>query len=230
MMTERMLYAWPRPPRLVEKRMARTELAARPAAPLPRMTYEEFLDWCDEDTWAEWIDGEVVVLSPASSPHQKIVGLLFTLVNLFAKVHHLGTVFSAPYQMKLGPARGGSGREPDLVFVAGEHEHRILPGRLEGPADLVVEVVSPTSRQRDRVDKFREYEAAGVGEYWLIERDRKQADFFGLGPDGRYQALLVQDGIFRSRVLPGFWLRIEWLWQDPTPELQALRELGLLGS
>ena len=114
--------------------------------------------------------------------------------------------------MKLGPVGRGPGREPDLVFVTGEHGERILPDRLEGPADLVVEVGSRTSRRRDRVDKFREYEAAGVREYWLIEREGMRAEFFGWNADGRYEALPVEDGVFRSRVLPGFWLRIEWLW------------------
>jgi Uma2 family endonuclease len=130
--------------------------------------------------------------------------------------------------MKLGPPGRGSGREPDVVFIAKQHEDRILPGRLEGPADLVVEVVSRDSRRRDRVDKFREYAAYGVREYWTIERATRRAEFFGLGADGQYEPLPVDDGVFRTRVLRGFRLRIDWHWQDPTPDLEALRELSLL--
>jgi Uma2 family endonuclease len=73
--------------------------------------------------------------------------------------------------------------------------------------------------------KFQEYQLGGVREYWLLEPELKQADFYQLGADGQFQPLPVDaDGIFRSRVLPGFWLKIEWLWQSPFPYEQAVWE------
>lgn len=66
-------------------------------------------------------------------------------------------------------------------------------------------------------------------EYWLVDPDAKRADFYGLGPDGPYHALPTDAaGVFRSKVVPGFWLRVDWLWQQPPPDIAALRELGLL--
>lgn len=188
------------------------------------MTYEEFLAWADEDTYAEWVNGEVIMISPASRRHQKIAWFLATLFSAFADRHELGEVLTAPFQMRLAT----SGREPDVLFIAKEHLDRLHDTFLAGPADLVVEVVSPESAARDRGEKFYEYEAAGIREYWLIDPEREIAEIYAL-EDGRYYPAFVgREGRYASRVLPGFWLHIEWLWQDPLPPLaDVLRELGL---
>ncbi len=102
----------------------------------PKLTYEEFLAWADEDTLAEWVDGDVVMTSPASFEHQQIVDLLTSTMRPFVETHQLGVVLSAPFQMKVGER----GREPDLLFLGNEHRDRLKPTYLDGPADLVVEV------------------------------------------------------------------------------------------
>ena len=207
--------------------MARVYAKDRPAAPARRVTYEEFLAWADEDTRAEWVDGEVIVFMPASALHQRLVSFLDRLLGFYVELLGLGQLFVAPFQMRL--AVRPSGREPDLLFVSREHLDRLTPTYLDGPADLAVEIVSEDSRERDRRDKYQEYEAAGVREYWLLDHETRQAHFLGLGPDGRYQPLPVDaQGVVRSVVLPGFWLRVDWLWQERPSHLAALRELGLL--
>ena len=127
--------------------------------------------------------------------------------------------------MKIEAAKRG--REPDLIFVSRERMHLIQRTYLNGPADLAVEIISPDSIERDRRQKFVEYEQAGVKEYWLMDPDSESAEFFALGADRRYQAVATPDGIFRSQVVPGFFIRLAWLWQTPSPTLEALRELKL---
>ncbi|MEZ5301901.1 MAG: Uma2 family endonuclease [Verrucomicrobiales bacterium] len=72
------------------------------------------------------------------------------------------------------------GREPDIIFVASENLGRIKNAFLDGPADLAVEVISPESQGRDRGDKFYEYQAGGVREYWIIDPERQVAEFYRL--------------------------------------------------
>jgi Uma2 family endonuclease len=139
---------------------------------------------------------------------------------------NLGKVYNAPFEMRAVP--DGSSREPDLLFVSSEHLDRLTPDRLVGPADLIVEVVSDDSVYRDRVDKFEEYEAAGVREYWIVDpRPGKQrADFWVLDETGRYRAKEIKDGIYHSTMLPGLWLRVEWLLAETSPDpLIALAQI-----
>jgi Uma2 family endonuclease len=192
-----------------------------------KITYEQFLEWADEDTWAEWVNGEVTVLSPASRRHQRLLKFLLSILTAFIEAHDLGELIPAPFQMKSGVDLPG--REPDLIFVVREHLDRLKENYLDGPADLVVEIVSHESRSRDRGEKFYEYEAAGVPEYWMLDPIRKKAEFYRLGDDGTYTRVETEDGIFCSAVLKGFSLRVDWLWQEPPPKLVfVLKQFGLV--
>jgi Uma2 family endonuclease len=200
-------------------------ILAAPEPPAKRkMTYEEFLAWADEDTLAEWVDGEVVMHSPASYDHQDISGFLEAILRPFVQERELGIVQRAPFQMRLP----NSGREPDLIFVAAQHVDRLRRTYLDGPADLVVEVLSPESAGRDRGEKFYEYARGAVPEYWLIDPDAQWAEFYRLGEFGLYEpAFTGRDGLYRSAAIAGFWLRVEWLWEDPLPNsLRVLAEIA----
>lgn len=211
-----------------ESRIRPSEGAAALSPFSKKITYEEFLAWVDEDTWAEWVDGEVLLLTPASNKHQDLAGFLTALLRHFVEAHQSGMVIPAPFQMKTGPHLPG--REPDLLFIAQEHLHRLQHAYLDGPADLVIEIISPDSRTRDREQKFHEYERGGVREYWLLDPARQQAECYALGADGTYQLLTEDtDGIFRSTILPGLWFTTDWFWQHPLPSLiSVLRAWGLV--
>lgn len=184
--------------------------------PLPtrKLSYDEFLDWLDEDTYAEWVDGEVIMASPASLEHQTIEDFLTKVLGIFVEVNDLGKLISAPFQMKLPDLPG---REPDLIFVSKKNLSRFKKTFLDGAADLVIEIVSPESQPRDREEKFAEYASGGVPEYWLIDPTSNQAIFYQLDENSQYQTVGLQNGKYYSAVLPDFWLRVDWLWQNPLP-------------
>jgi Uma2 family endonuclease len=179
------------------------------------MSYEDYLALPDH-LHAEWVDGEVIIFMPPKPRHQDIVGFLYYLLSSFTDLLGLGKVLLAPLEMKLAH----SSREPDILYIASEHRERLTEERLLGPADLVVELVSDDSVTRDRVTKFGEYEQAGVREYWLIDPRpvQQQARLYALSDAGTYATLEPDDaGRVHSAVLPGFWLRPAWLWQEPLP-------------
>lgn len=191
-----------------------------------KLTFEEFLDWCDEDTRAEWVDGRVVMMSPGSFDHQNIETFLITLLRLFVEKHQLGVVVNECL-MHLDAQRRG--RVPDILFISNARKERIRKTYVEGAVDLAVEIVSPDSVDRDRSEKFAEYQLAGVREYWLIDPQRKLAEFFEAGTDRRFYPVPLCDGAFRSTVIPGFWLKPSWLWEDQLPPTaDVLRELGVI--
>jgi Uma2 family endonuclease len=196
------------------------------------MTYEEYVEWAPEDRKTEWVDGEVIEFMSTKTRHAEVETFLIGLVLFFVNLRSLGRVYSGTYAMRV---RGGrSSREPDLVFVANENLDRITRERLEGPADLVVEIVSEDSVTRDRRRKFKEYAEVGVREYWIAEgRDGFQGfDAYELIAPGKYRRIEPDaDGLIRSRVLAGLAIDPAWLAADPPPNpIEALRQTvpGLL--
>lgn len=203
--------------------------SARRVPPQGKVSFEEYIEWLDEDTRAEWVDGEIVLLtSPTPIEHQDVAGFLYIVLHTYAEECDLGQVVFAPYVMKLAAITRG--REPDLLFVQRDRLGLLTRNYLDGPADLAIEIVSPDSKRRDRKEKFAEYARAGVPEYWLIDPDHQTAEFYCLGENGKYvRAALDAEGRYHSRVVTGFWLKVDWLWQTPRPTvLSVLRELQVL--
>lgn len=203
------------------------QTVTRPMPPESPLSFEKFLDWCGETTRVEWVRGEVIVLSPVSDRHQDLSGFLTSVLRIYVEVKGLGWVWNAPFVMRL--EQTPSGREPDVMFLKTAHLDRLQETYLDGSADLVIEVVSKESIGRDRGDKFVEYERGGIPEYWLIDPIRQQVEFYRFDEDGHYAAIHPAGGIFRSEALADFWLRVDWLWEDPLPRvLDVVRELGVL--
>jgi Uma2 family endonuclease len=193
------------------------------------MSYEEYLQWADEDTHAEWVEGEVIVHMPAKDVHQATLGFIYRLLGFFVDMFNLGRLRTAPFEVKIRPGR--SSREPDILFMANKNLDRLSNDRFVGPPDLIIEIVSADSVQRDRRDKFNEYREAGVPEYWIIDprRNKQRADFYVLNEAGQYDLFATEeDERVESRILPGFWLKPEWLWEpDTDPQLRFYEMAGM---
>ncbi len=195
------------------------------------MTYEEFLEWADDDVHTEWVDGEVIQFMPPNFRHQRISRLLLFLMTYVAETWNLGEVVAAPFEMKLSQAK--SSREPDLLFIAINNLDRLDGQRLNGPADLVVEIVSCESASRDQVVKSREYAEVGVNEYWIVDPRLASTpiSIFHLTEDRSYRLVEKDElGRLHSVVIPGLWIRPEWFAQDPLPRgIDLIREMTSTG-
>ncbi|MEM7117268.1 MAG: Uma2 family endonuclease [Chloroflexota bacterium] len=145
-----------------------------------QMSYEEYLVWANaREGRSEWVNGEVIIHMSVKPIHQKIIKFLLVLIELFARLHRLGEVTTAPVAVKLDPH---TSREPDIFFVANDQLTQLTEDRFEGAPALAIEVISGESVRRDRETKYKEYRDAGVQEYWIIDpREGKQrADFYRL--------------------------------------------------
>ncbi|MEA2515670.1 MAG: hypothetical protein QOJ59_5159 [Thermomicrobiales bacterium] len=185
------------------------------------MTSDEFDAWVPDGMRAEWVDGKGMLFVTSSERHVLVGVLLTRLLATFLEVFDLGVLYVAPFEMRL---RGGaSRREPDLFVVLQRNRDRTDRYRFEGPADFVIELVSEHSVRVDRFDKLREYEAAGVPEYLLIDTvdPERDVEFYRLNDIGRFERVGPDElGRHSSQILPGVWFDSRWFQQEvlPIPE------------
>jgi Uma2 family endonuclease len=186
------------------------------------MTEQEFVDWVG-DGWAEWVNGEVIIMS-VNFEHAEIFSFLLRLFGDFADDRDLGRVLSEPFQIRF--ARQKSRRSPDLFFVSNQAASKIREQNLEGAPDLILEIISPDSQSRDRREKYLEYESASVPEYFIVDPISKSVEAYTLGKDRKYQRIEPKNGAIHSKVLAGFYLKPEWLWRPKLPKVSViLREI-----
>jgi Uma2 family endonuclease len=185
------------------------------------VTYEQFLQMKDEDTHAEWVNGEVVALMPPKRYHQEVLRFLAYLLEEYLQRTRLGEFLFAPFELYL--PRSNASREPDLFVVRHENLQHLDADRFTGAPDVVVEVISDDSLHRDSVEKFLEYEREGVREYWLIDPrpGRKAISMFRLQEGSYVPVHADESGWLHSSVLPGFRLKAEWFTAERLPNAPA---------
>lgn len=174
------------------------------ATTVPRLTYDdlELLREAPEHERdrLELIDGEVFVTPSPESGHQLVSMNLAAALDRFARPGRLGWVLTAPIDVRLSDTNVV---QPDVCFVAREHGDRIIRRGIEGPPDLMVEILSPTTRGRDLGAKRELYARFGVPEYWIVDPRGRSVEALTLR-DGAYGPLPVEGGAVRSAALPGF--------------------------
>lgn len=186
------------------------------------ISYEDYLTGkYGEHT--EWVYGVVVAMSPVSILHDRLGSFLRMLFSTILSLTTGGEVFQDPVVMKSSPNLPG--RQPDIQVILPDRAHFIEHNQIAGPANLVVEIVSPESVDRDRGTKFEEYEKGGVDEYWILDQPRQDALFYVRGEDGLFHSHPPVDGIYMSTVLPKLRLPIELLWREKLPDPLEIVEM-----
>jgi len=189
------------------------------------MSEAEFVAWCGPFTRAEWVDGEIIIMAPASFDHVDLNDWLVTIIRMVIEHHRLGVVLSREFFIRLPKQRRR--RLPDLLFISTSRTGLLHEQYFDGAPDLLIEVVSPDSEARDWRDKYLEYEKAGVREYWVIDPMSHRVEAYVL-VKGRYTPIEEDQGKLSSTAIPGFWLKTDWLWRRPLPPVRrVLRELGV---
>ena len=147
----------------------------------------------------EIVDGRVVVpVTGNTDPHQHVVGELHAHLWIWSRTSG-AVVRMQPFDV---PTTRSRLRQPDLFVVLADHRDRIGHEGMRGAPNLVVEVLSPSTRAVDLGDKRWEYAAMGIGEYWAIDHERRRVLVFS--PPDADPAVLQEPGLLTSPLLPGF--------------------------
>lgn len=192
-----------------------TELEAE--AVRRRQFYQEMTP----DEKVEFIDGEVVLHSPARNRHLDATRYIATLLGPFVDSHDLGTL-KVEKCLVVFPRND---YEPDIVFFEKAKAATLKPDTMQFPIpDFVVEVLSESTEKRDRGVKFEDFEANGVEEYWLVDTEEETLEQYLL-ENGQYKLVLKSgSGRVSSQVVQGFGADIEAFF-DRDKNIQALRDM-----
>jgi Uma2 family endonuclease len=177
-------------------------------------TLYDALTELEEDVKAELIDGVMILHSPEKTRHEDVFGFMFPMMRIFASQTKQAKVLGSTATVHLGTCRKV---KPDIVAVREERKNIVTEDAIEGTPDLVVEIVSHSTRRYDFGEKRKVYEEAGVPEVWLVDFERKQVTVVRKAGK-RYRSETKSTGVVRSQVLKGFWLQVDWLWQEELPD------------
>ena len=139
----------------------------RPSSPGVKLTYDDFVQFPDDGQRHELIDGEHFVTPSPNTTHQEISLKLTLLIGGWLEHNPIGRLFYAPFDVVFSDF---DVVEPDLLYLSNARAADALtPQHVRGVPELVIEICSPSTRQRDETTKRRLYERAGVAEYWVVD-------------------------------------------------------------
>lgn len=196
---------------------AALQAQVRAEAALRERFYQELRD----DQQAEFIDGQVILHSPARRKHLLVREHVEVLLGTYVRTRRLGEVHSE----KCLCVFPRNDYEPDIVYFGPEKAAGLTDETMQFPVpDLVMEVLSESTEDRDRGVKFEDYEAHGASEYWLVDPETEVVEQYLRRGERFYLALKSGSGEITSPTVPGFRIPIRALF-DPAENLAALQRL-----
>lgn len=147
-----------------------------------KFTYADYRSIPESETRRyELLEGALVMVPSPGERHQSISGNLEFILQGFVRVSGLGRVYHAPFDVVLSNEEVV---QPDILFVSKERSHIITPENIQGAPDLVIEIISPATAERDRSYKRTIYARHGIREYWLVDPENEAVEVLGLGEKG----------------------------------------------
>ena len=168
--------------------------------------YADYLKTSDDERY-ELLHGALVMAPAPLIDHQYALINLIIAIGAFVKKHKLGKVYSAPFDVVLSDTNVV---QPDLLFVSTARQHSITPENIQGAPDLVVEILSPSTAERDRTVKSDLYAQHGVHEYWIVDPDARTITVFLLN-EGEFEEVdtYSEGETLTSPMLTGFSIALD---------------------
>ena len=172
-----------------------------------KLTYQDYLNTPDDERY-ELINGELIMSPSPREAHQYADVEIGATLHTFVKLHNLGRVYHAPFDVVLSDT---DVVQSDLLFVSRERLRIITADNIQGAPDLAVEILSPSTSARDRGYKRDLYAKHGVKEYWQVDTDAKRITVLHLNAYGDYDVAAVYGAgqTLTSPLLPGFALNMD---------------------
>ena len=169
-----------------------------------QLTYEDYLQFPDDGKRHEIIEGDHYMTPAPRTKHQKISINLATAMAAFAKQKSLGVVLTAPCDVILSDENVV---QPDLLYVSAARAAIVTEDNIQGAPDIVVEIISESTRKKDEVTKRKLYERFGVQEYWVVDPELEIVKVFKRTQQkyGRATELSKEtNDVLATELLPGF--------------------------
>jgi len=172
----------------------------------PEYTEKEFFEFANEDISCELIEGMLIIHSSASLEHERMFRFLLFLFDRFLKFTNQGEVIGSRFVMRLA---SDLIFEPDLLILLPESFSKLQPTYLDGPADMIVEILSPATKETDLSKKIPHCLESGAKEVWAINPITQELTVFL--PESEAQNY-QKNCIVNSITLKNFWINLEWIW------------------
>jgi len=176
-----------------------------------KFTYEDYKSLPESETKRyELLEGDLVLVPSPTEYHQRISGNLEFILRQFIRERDLGQVYHAPLDVVLGEGEEREVVQPDIFFISKERSKIITEEEIRGAPDLVVEITSPGTEERDRGYKRTLYACHGVKEYWIVDPETKTVEVLVLGKRGFEKAAAYGEADrLRSPLLAGLEIKLE---------------------
>jgi Uma2 family endonuclease len=182
----------------------------RPPAGKIVLTYDQYCALPDDGRRYELLEGELYMTPAPSTQHQRIVMRLSAILFTHVQQRQLGDVLPSPIDVLLSPL---TVVQPDLAFVSQDRRAIITERAIEGAPDLVIEILSPTTAEHDRIRKAQLYSRYGVPHYWIIAPQERQLEVYELAADAyRLVSMHAGDDQFQPLLFPGLTIPLGDFW------------------
>ncbi len=178
-----------------------------------KFTYEDYLLFPEDGRRHELIGGEHYVTPSPNRKHQTILANLHRILGNYVHERRMGELFFAPFDTIFSDL---DVVQPDMLFVSAQRLSIVTDKNIQGAPDLVVEVLSETTRRADEITKRKLYEQYGVGEYWVVDPELETIKIYRASDQGYVRAAELSretGATLTSPLFPGLKLRLDEVFE-----------------
>ena len=180
-----------------------------------KFTYEDYKSLPVSETKRyELLGGELVLVPSPTEYHQRVSGNLVFILRKFVREREAGRIYYAPLDVVLGEGDDREVVQPDIFFISKERAEVIAEEEIRGAPDLVIEIISPGTEDRDRHYKKTLYARYGVNEYWIVDPKAKTVEVYTLGERGfELAGIYKATEVLTSPLLPGLKVNLKEVFE-----------------